>query len=697
MLKDNISGARSIYFLPKDDVVKEALIPAFKSSSHVRILMGYFSSASFRQIADGLATFLNENDGTLEIIISPYVTNQDRSIILMDDDERQSYVENSMFSVEKGKDSIENHCLACFGWLLSENRLDLKIALVSDGLFHMKAWLFDDGEDAVVLHGSMNQTERGMNRNFEQVKFVRPWVHQEARDEVEYFKDYFDALIDGQIGGVRLFELSMAAKQNLILKYKDSQSRPNEPASITGSTDEPLAERKRLKIPSYVNYETGDFVHQGQALNCWLNSEKNGILNMATGSGKTITSLICAYHVQETFDKIMLFISAPQRPLMMQWIDEVSEFGVSSENISEMNGWDARYKAIVKADRLLKFGSIDAAVFVISNDLLKSKKFLDILENTTSPKMLIGDECHNFGKDSLSEGLRNSFSAKLGLSATPVRQYDEEGSEFLENFFGKVCFNFTLEDAIGKCLTPYDYYVKPVYFDHNEMDNFIDLTAQIGKLSWQAETSDTSSLDHLKRQRRKLIETASMKIPTLRGVLSDEVSQLEHALIYCTDKDPEQLTEVNEMLNSIEVLFRQVTSLETSRIKDVSRILKSFRMGETKVLTAKRVLDEGVNIPETKRAYVLASNTVERQWTQRRGRILRKCKAVGKEFAEIYDFVVLPFDALSKTPDELGTFDKKLIELELPRIREFSRLSRNKFQSDGAQNLIEKMNELVSS
>ena len=120
-------------------------------------------------------------------------------------------------------------------------------------------------------------------------------------------------------------------------------------------------------------------------------------------------------------------------------------------------------------------------------------------------------------------------------------------------------------------------------------------------------------------------------------------------------------------------------------------------MGETKVLTAKRVLDEGVNIPETKRAYVLASNTIERQWTQRRGRILRKCRAVGKEFAEIYDFVVLPYDALGKTSDEMGVYDKKLIALELPRIKEFSRLSRNRFHRDGAENLIEKLTDLVSN
>ena len=184
MLKNELSDCKSIFFLPRDHIAHEVLIPAFKSSKRVRILMGYFSSSSFRQISDGLATFLNENDGKLEIIISPFVTNQDRSIMMMDDEERRAYVENSMFNVKEGKENIDAYCLACFGWLLAEGRLDLKIALVDDGLFHMKIWLFDDDEDIVALHGSMNQTAQGMRRNVEQINLSRPWANTERQDEV---------------------------------------------------------------------------------------------------------------------------------------------------------------------------------------------------------------------------------------------------------------------------------------------------------------------------------------------------------------------------------------------------------------------------------------------------------------------------------------------------------------------------------
>ncbi len=697
MLKNNLSNCRSLFMLPRDNLAEEVLIPAFKASKRVRILMGYFSSASFGQIANGLATFLNENEGQIELIISPYLTATDRSVLMMDNDERRTFVENSMFDIAEGESDIITYCLACFGWLLAEGRLDIKIALVENGLFHPKVWLFEDEKTVVAVHGSMNQTGQGMSSNVENITISRPWVSSERDDEVKSLAQYFESLLADTEDGVTIYELSEAKKKQLIQQYKDFQPRPAEYNNRISSTDDKHIEslKRRITLPSYLNYKTGDFAHQGYALQSWIDAKFSGIFNMATGSGKTVTSLICAHHFQEINNKLMLFISAPQRPLMMQWIQEVSEFGMTCENISEMDSWESREKAIIKAERLLKYDAADAAVFVISNTLLKHKKFKSILSKLSVPKMLIADECHNFGNNSLSEELRIAFEAKLGLSATPDRQYDELGTQFLKSFLGEVCFTFSLEDAIGKCLTPYDYHIIPVFFDSLEMDEFIDLTSQIGKLSWQSDSEDSQMLDHLKRQRRKLIETAEMKIPTMKGILKDDINNLEHTLIYCTDKDPEQIKNINNLLSSLNAMFRQVTSEETSSNKLVEKILASFRLGNTKILTAKRVLDEGVDIPQTKRAYFLASNTVERQWTQRRGRILRKCNEINKEYAEIFDFVVLPFGVLDKTPDEVGEFEKKLISLELPRLREFSRLSRNKMAADGPLELLLKLELII--
>ncbi len=127
---------------------------------------------------------------------------------------------------------------------------------------------------------------------------------------------------------------------------------------------------------------------------------------------------------------------------------------------------------------------------------------------------------------------------------------------------------------------------------------------------------------------------------------------------------------------------------------DVSRrILDRFKSGDLQVLTAKRVLDEGVNVPEIRRAYLLASTTVRRQWVQRRGRLLRICKEIGKTHAIIHDLVALPPEAYDGGP--LDSEAKKIVSAELDRVWEFARLSRNAAQSGGPFAQVEELRAML--
>ena len=108
-------------------------------------------------------------------------------------------------------------------------------------------------------------------------------------------------------------------------------------------------------------------------------------------------------------------------------------------------------------------------------------------------------------------------------------------------------------------------------------------------------------------------------------------------------------------------------------------------------MTAKRVLDEGVNIPQIRKAYILASTTVERQWVQRRGRLLRKCSEIGKEFSVIHDFVVLP----PQTKEKLDDDARSLVKSELNRVQEFFDLARNAGHDDGPLDVIDKLTRLA--
>ena len=701
MLKEALSSEKSMFISPRDDVAERVLIPAFKNSSNVDIMMGYFSSSSFKDIAPGLATFLNETNGKIRLIISPFLTQQDTVVSEMTPAMLNSYVEQTIFDVKQGEKHIVDYCLACFGWMLLENRLEIKIATISEGIFHSKVWLFSDDDYTCALSGSMNQTSRGIKKNVENLALARPWVNEERFQEVSELKNFFNMVYDNNDPDIETFTLQTAVTNKLIEKYTTDPVQ--KPKSELGRDPELIAVAGKksnvqsLKIPSHLVYHKGDFKHQGDALRSWLNSNMSGILHMATGAGKTITSLLCAHSFQEKHGAVMIFITAPTSPLLIQWANEVMDFEVTATNLSSLGSWDQRFKEISNSSRKLKFGVSKAEIFIISNSLIKREEFKEAIEQVSVPTMLIADECHNFGKEFLEIAVAEKLAAKLGLSATPKRQYDDEGSRYLEEFFGPTCFSYTLDDAIGKCLTPYDYFIHQVYFDNIEMEEFIDLTQRISTLSWQSDSSDSSQLDHLKRLRRKLIETASMKIPALRSVMSKYPKDIKHTLVYCTDKDPDQLSNVNDFLSKEDYIFRQITDVETSSRNEIKRILNSFRGGHTKILTAKRVLDEGVNIPETQIALILASNTVERQWTQRRGRILRKCSALGKTHAVIHDFVVLPPAFKNKNDIELDDYDLKLLNLELTRLIEFARLARNNAAIDGAYPLINRIQKCLGA
>ena len=213
------------------------------------------------------------------------------------------------------------------------------------------------------------------------------------------------------------------------------------------------------------------------------------------------------------------------------------------------------------------------------------------------------------------------------------------GTEALFAFFGPVVFEFTLEEAIGKCLVEYEYHVHPIELTPEEMDTWYDLTGRIKRAMWRQEDEDDPDeyLTKLLRDRRAVLETAENKITALKEVLDREeqaAGGLRYTLIYTSDKAPDQLTAVNRILHERGVLFHQLTYEETANRQETERLLRGFQEGTLRVLTSKRVLDEGVNIPQVRKAFILASTTVERQWVQRRGRLLRKCDEIGKTHSE---------------------------------------------------------------
>ncbi|WP_133512917.1 DEAD/DEAH box helicase [Candidatus Thiosymbion oneisti] len=446
--------------------------------------------------------------------------------------------------------------------------------------------------------------------------------------------------------------------------------------------------RAAFAIPGYLKYEDGPFEHQGKAVSAWCQAGYRGILEMATGSGKTITSMIGAHRLYEGQKPLLIIVAAPYVPLIEQWCEEIVPFGLKPFNLTTVGNVAKRASELQKLRRRFRMGLSDVEVVVVSHDTLCTPEFLEAAQSFDCTRLLIADEVHNLGRTSFISNPPELFEHRLGLSATPIRQYDEEGTKALFGFFGPVVFRFTLNEAIGCCLVEYDYYVHPVYLSESEMDEWFDLTGKIKRNAWRGkEGKPDDYLTRLLRDRRGLLEMASGKISTLRKLLEEDVGDLHHTLIYTSDKGPGQLETVNKLLRDRNILFHQLTADETASRGQTRRIIRSFQDGEIQILTAKRVLDEGVNIPQIRKAFILASTTVERQWVQRRGRLLRTCSAIGKTHSIIHDLLALP----PGMDEGLDPDARALVRSELRRAQEFARLARNAGRSDGPLTMIDRM------
>ncbi len=700
----SLEGVRPLYMLPVDPLAEEVLIPGFQGAGKVDCMVGFFSSEVLAALAPGLATYIASSDNSFRLIISPLLCGEDQAAI--EDGVRSlgEVADRVLEELTVTEDLLQRHTLKCLTWLLREGRIEIKIALMKDALFHPKVWLFQNGDDVIAAHGSSNVTYAGIRKNIEQIAISRSWQDPNQRYITDKLGYEFRRLWENKDDNCTVIAMPDAIRQRLLRTY-NSEIPPTEDElrllynRATGFAEKPKpyepvsVPETGFAIPTWLRYEDGPFEHQGKAVNAWCDAGYRGVLEMATGSGKTITSMIAAHRLYEESKPLLIVIAAPYVPLIEQWCDEIMPFGIRPTNLTIAGGAVKRARELQKLKRRLRFGLSDVEVVVVSHDTLCTSEFRAAVEAFDCPRLLIADEAHNLGRPHFVRDPPEFFEYRLGLSATPIRQYDEEGTEALSRFFGPVVFCFTLEDAIGRCLVEYDYYLHPVYLTDSEMDEWFDLTGKIKQNAWRSEGGNPDEyLAKLMRDRRALLETASGKVSILRKLLDGEDKRsLRHTLIYTSDKGPDQLDNVNRLLQNKNILFHPLTAEETVNREKTKRIINTFQDGEIQVLTAKRVLDEGVNIPQICKAFILASTTVERQWVQRRGRLLRTCSAIGKTHSVIHDLLALP----PSMEEGLDPDARLLVRSELLRAQEFARLARNAGRPDGPLTLIDKMVAVV--
>lgn len=694
-----------LYRLPEDPVGPNVLIPGFVSATSVRGAFGWFSAGWIGRLAPGLAEYINRPgaspiDFTVAPVFFPAERKAVEEAVSMTPEDASHRVVDIFREGKADVSALARHAVDCLAWMIATGTLRLRIAEpTTDSNYHPKLWLFDDGADQLLVRGSGNATARGITGGVEHFDVDVTWMEhsrQRVREGIAMLQDWSM----GRSHGIeRVVDLTQALKEQIIQTAPASPPSPADYLQAAIEDDDPAwavdraarltarfartesRARPRLQIPDGLVWEHGPYGHQGEAVTAWESDPdpERGTISMATGAGKTITALICATRVQDRLDgrPFLVVISAPSVPLIQQWRAEVQKFGVRAVVPTLGTSTDM---ALTDLFRRLLIGGTH--VVIVTNHLISSQSFQTtvaqrIRSGASVETLLVGDEVHTLGAAKFVANKPEFFPRRLGLSATPERQYDPDGTEEIFAFFGDPVYEYGLDQAIGFCLTPYDYYVHAATLDEDEVAEFESLTQRI-RIAMAAERDEQSGGDQdlLKRlliQRRRIVETARTKLSLLRKVLEGrDPRSLDGALIYATAKDPQQFEDIGALLDTLNVRWAPVTQATTARPKLLASRLDAFADGGYQVLLAKKVLDEGVDIPRIREAFIVASSTVEREWIQRRGRVLRRHR--DKPYALVHDFLALP-------PAQLIVDDKtnvqKIIRTEFNRAYTFAKYARN--------------------
>jgi superfamily II DNA or RNA helicase len=683
---------KAVYRSDEDNILEDFYLPALSVSNSYDRAVGYFSAAMISYAAQGLSSFIN-NNGKMRLVIGGELDAGDEQAIREGYDTREISDRlglKILDTIERVDDSFFFRRLEALSWLVACGRLDIKIALRKKGMYHEKIGIIRDADgDAVVFQGSANETANALlpDFNFESINVFPCW----KEDLSPHFTPYvngFTKLWENKAKNTCVIEFPEAARQKLI-KIAE-KCRPPSPEIELEYYQESLLpielpEDSSLEptIPKIFNgNEFRLEEHQLKALNLWKAHGYQGILAHATGSGKTITAIFGAIKVFEATKALVLGIAVPYQNLADQWVATLKHFNISAIRCyGSREEWHSRLSQLAY---LYQSGAVKFICFVVVNRTLQTQEFQNILGQFPGGNLMwIGDECHHHSSVNLSAALPRHAKMRLGLSATPEHYIDTEATQRLKDFYGDVVSEFTLAQALeAKVITPYKYFVCAVDLSEDEATAYREISEKISRLAVRSKTDDVESsgddqMKALLAQRARLLGCASGKITALEALLGNASPQ-PFTLFYCGDGSTDD-EESGEYLRHVEQISRflyrhgwKCSHFTSRELRDErQKLLNSFRFGIIDALVAIRCLDEGIDVPACKTAYLLASSRNPKQFIQRRGRILRKSE--GKEFATIYDFLVkFPEDSFAADENE-----RRLVQAELKRVAEFSKLAMN--------------------
>lgn len=702
-------------------------LDALCNSKTFDLLLGYFSSTAINLLSLGFANFLYAG-GKMRMVINNILSENDKDAIHKGQNKNitvRNFNLEDILSIKNSLDSYGKHFFECLAWLISHEKIQIKIIKPKNGkgISHYKSGIFGDGNNSVGFKASCNFTAFGLLENLEELDCYLTWENGRSNKWIlsqrEYFEQIFDEKADfveylkvtdvmiaikSEFGDKTLDELLLNEKELLGIKNLIPN---NENLQVS-------LEKANILIEEYENQETkpkfpfaqGAREYQKIAYLNWVENDRKGLFAMATGTGKTLTALNCILEDYKLNDFYKFIVLVPTTALAKQWLEEAKEkFNYQSTILccSENNNWKSE---LTNLGKNILFGRDINYAIISTYATFKGVKFQAMLKDYFNDDYLkitlIADEAHNFGAQGFLKVIPNFLNKRIGLSATPERQFDENGNKLLADFFscseGKYTFEYNMKTAIDNgILCKYYYYPITVNLEDDEQEEYLKISKELMKY-FNFETGKYRESDYvnsLLMKRKNIIHKAKNKLNALISIINKIGKEnFKNAFIYVPEGIEFDNTEneftphefenetskiidnyLLEIYNNFQIKMAKFTGETDNR----EQILKQFKEGNLDALLAMKCLDEGVDIPQTKYAIFCSSTGNPRQYIQRRGRVLRTHK--DKEFAIIYDLIVKPIFSQTNTDEALTKMEKNIFLSELRRLVNFAVLSENKDQS----------------
>jgi superfamily II DNA or RNA helicase len=523
-----------------------------------------------------------------------------------------------------------------------------------------------------------------------QLKIIDNYFNEKDED-VEYLssKD-IEVVLKDRFGKKDINEL-LVQEEQLLKKKQSLISNPKLKKTIAKLFSDLEIIRRTPRFP----YAEGPREYQNNAYNSWVANDYKGMFAMATGTGKTITSLNCLLNEYKKTGIYRAIITVPTTALVEQWKKECGKFNFKNIiTVSSKENWDKNLAFFNTASRLID----TSYIVIVTYASLPRPKFQSYFTQLPKDTILIADETHNLGSKSLLRLLPNiHLEKRIGLSATPHRKFDEEGNEAIQDFFNDeppYIVSYSMEEALKiGWLCNYTYFPHIVKLTDTEMEKYREISLQLLRMGlFDKETGTFKSTPQIEMkllERKRIIHKAANKLEAFKEILRSEFdkrSNLKYTLVYVpegiessfddldysveTDEENSLINEYTKAVSQTDdsVMVKQFTASSSNR----EEILRNFEQSNIHVLTSMKCLDEGVDVPRSELAIFCASTGNPRQFIQRRGRVLRLHK--DKIHATIHDLVVVP-----EVSDESSfEMEKGLVKKEMERVVDFANLAMNK-------------------